>query len=502
MLRTSTYTIYVDLPDEPDDMLLVHSYTGAFDKVSRRVATYVRSLEVKRPPKPLFGTWGSEPRLDAEDEVQEPSDETIRELVNRGYLTLLSAEKEREFFTRFVEALHEQGRKKPPSYLFMPSYDCNLRCSYCFQDHMRTDTAYRHLLRTMTRETVDRIFQALPKIEALHECGEPEGETEIGLFGGEPLLARHRPIVEYLIHKAQERAPSTFWAISNGTELDFWEDLLGPGPGKISGLQITLDGPPEEHDQRRVYADGSGSWDRIVDNVTRALELGVVVTLRTNVDRTNFDRLPELASAILEQGWDEFPNFVTQVAPIHSYEHGSVDQETVFDSFVLDRALTELRQQRPETAVLGRVDDGTRRQAREIFQGRLTPSLKPAFCAAHTGMYIFDAFGDVYACWEKTGDARIRIGHVDEAGELTLNGAEHGLWRHRTVTTNPVCLQCRYSLFCGGGCAVLALGARGELYKNYCDGFGKRFRTSVAEAYRDHVAGEAMERSAAALCDA
>ena len=51
MLRTSSYTIYVDLPGNADELLLVHSYTGAFDKVSRKVATYVRSLEQGRPPK-------------------------------------------------------------------------------------------------------------------------------------------------------------------------------------------------------------------------------------------------------------------------------------------------------------------------------------------------------------------------------------------------------------------------------------------------------------------
>jgi uncharacterized protein len=44
MLRTSSYTIYVDLPGNQNEMLLVHTYTGAFDRVSSRVATYVGSL--------------------------------------------------------------------------------------------------------------------------------------------------------------------------------------------------------------------------------------------------------------------------------------------------------------------------------------------------------------------------------------------------------------------------------------------------------------------------
>jgi hypothetical protein len=42
-LRTSSYVIYVDLPHNDHEMLLVHGYTGAFDKVSKRIATFVRA---------------------------------------------------------------------------------------------------------------------------------------------------------------------------------------------------------------------------------------------------------------------------------------------------------------------------------------------------------------------------------------------------------------------------------------------------------------------------
>ena len=74
MLRTSSYTIYVDLPGNDEEMLLVQTYTGAFDRVSRRVATYVRSLEAGRPPKPLYGDWTPEPSPagEAEGEAARP----------------------------------------------------------------------------------------------------------------------------------------------------------------------------------------------------------------------------------------------------------------------------------------------------------------------------------------------------------------------------------------------------------------------------------------------
>ena len=124
------------------------------------------------------------------------------------------------------------------------------------------------------------------------------------------------------------------------------------------------------------------------------------------------------------------------------------------NTWQLDQALSDMKKENPDLRVLGRVDDGIRSQARRIFTNHGQPSLKPSYCAAHTGMYIFDAFGDIYACWEKTGDSKIRIGHVDEAGEVSFNADHATMWRTGTVASNPVCMNCRYSLFCGGGGGV------------------------------------------------
>jgi uncharacterized protein len=502
MLRTSTYTIYVDLPGNDEEMLLVQTYTGAFDRVSRRVATYVRSLEAGRPPKPLYGDWTPEPSSagEADSESATPAEATIDALRRRGYLTPMSREEEEEFFTAYVEKLHGLHLRRWPSYLFMPTYDCNLRCGYCFQDHMRTDPRFGHLLRRMTPDMVDRVFAAMPKIEALHGIPpDAAPRLDIGFFGGEPLLEANRPIVEHVLRRGRERGEARFWAISNGTEIDAYEDLLGPG--LLASIQITLDGPPAEHDRRRVYADGKGSWERIARNVTMALERGVQVAIRTNADRTNLGGLAELAGEIVAHGWDRSPNFSSQVAPIRA-TNGKTDSGTTLDSWQLDRHLTEMRQADPRLRVLGRLDDTLRQQARRIFSQRGLPAFKPSFCSAHTGMYIFDPFGDIYACWEKTGDDKVRIGHVEEDSEVRFNFDLQALWQGRTVASNPVCLKCRYNLFCGGGCAVLAAGhSGGDFYRNYCDGFAHRFRASVAEAYLDHVDGKAFVDRPDAFCD-
>lgn len=497
-LRTSSYTIYVDLPDTDRELLLVHGYTGAYDRVSREVAGFLRSREARRAPRPLYGDWSPEPEAPGGEAV--PGDAVLATLARRGYLTALAPEAEEAFFSQLVARLHERAVRRTPSYIFMPSYDCNLRCSYCFQDHMRTDCSFKHLLRTLRPAMVDRIFAAIPDLEARH--GLPGGvrrRRSIGFFGGEPLLAAHRPVVELIMERALALGEADFWAVTNGTELAAYRDLLGPG--KLARLQITLDGPPREHDRRRVYADGSGSFELIAENITLALELGAQVSVRLNVDRANLADLPDLADEIVARGWHRSQGFSAYTAPIRA-ANGQTGAETTMNSWQLDRALTELRQVHPNLALLGRPDEGVRARARRLFDGEeVLPQFRPSFCGAHDQMYIFDPFGDIYACWERTGDPDIRIGRVTPEGGVELRFDQVEAWRGRNVASNPVCRRCRYALHCGGGCAILALEARGTMHSNYCDGFASRFRAAVAEAYLEHLSGAPPAARAERVCN-
>src|SRR5262249_47314450 len=155
----------------------------------------------------------------------------------------------------------------------------------------------------------------IERLYGLEDNGTPRHRV-IGFFGGEPLLAASRPTVQYIMEKAWSMGPAAFWGISNATELDAYEDLLGPD--KIVRLQVTLDGVPTEHDKRRIYADGSGSWAKIVRNITMCLERRVQISVRMNLDRNNIQQLPEMANIFSQQGWDQSPDFGAYTAPIHA----------------------------------------------------------------------------------------------------------------------------------------------------------------------------------------
>lgn len=485
MLRTSSYTICVDLPGDSGEVLLIHGYTGAYDKVSRRVATYIRSLEAGRPSNPLHENRNSE--LPTGEKATSLSEEAITVLKRRGYLTEKTVQEEQALFAKIATALHAAAMRRIPSYLLMLTYNCNLRCPYCYQDHLRTDSRSKLLDANMQPELVDRIFLAMDSLEAdrdIPEDGPPP--RHIKFYGGEPLLARNHPIVTYIIDKALALGKARISAVTNATQLHAYQDLLGPD--KIASLQITLDGPRPVHDKQRVHVDGSGTFERIAQNISMALDRGVRISARVNVDRNNLAWLPELASEMVSRGWDRCDKFSAYAAPIGA-ANAKTSVEMTMSSWKLNRALAEMRQY-PEMRVIGYVDDGLKNRLRRIFATRADPlpGLKSGFCGAHSNVYIFDPYGDVYACWERTGDRQLRIGHVGGHGEINLNAEVNQIWRSRTVISNPACHQCCYAFYCGGGCAARAHNRYHTYSANFCDDFVERFRADAVDAYLDFAA--------------
>jgi len=294
-------------------------------------------------------------------------------------------------------------------------------------------------------------------------------------------LTASRPVVEYILQKAAALGEFKVRAITNATELACYRSPLGPEG--ISSLQVTLDGSAQEHDKRRFYPDGRGSFHLIADNVTMALEAGVQVAVRINVDRDNVGDLPQLADEIAARRWQEHSTFVAYASPIRAQNEKS-SEVTTFGLWELSRELKELTRAHANMSVISTVDNSMRQQAKRIFSQTASRSImKSSFCGAHSNMLVFDACGDIYACWERTGRADLRVGRVENGGILRIGTKNLETWRSRTVASNPVCRKCRYALHCGGGCAILAAEKGGDFFKNSCDGFASRFRLSVAEAY-------------------
>ena len=170
--------------------------------------------------------------------------------------------------------------------IILPTEDCNFRCSYCYEKHIKG---------IMSKNIINRIklflSQTLPRLEYL----------QIEWFGGEPLLAIHviKDISKHIITQNINNTKISQSITTNGYLLSksMFKDLLSNG---INDYQITLDGPPDIHNETRLDHNGKGTFKIIWDNLMMMKNSNhdFSVSLRIHVDESKQLHLENLLKMI------------------------------------------------------------------------------------------------------------------------------------------------------------------------------------------------------------
>jgi len=476
-MRVSSYLIATPIPGQ-SYYLLVHGYTAAIDKVPASLGAY------------LLRRRGQELRDEAEG-MPDVSEATLALLESRGYLTELDHEGERRIILRIAAAIHEADlASRLATFVIVPTYLCNLRCPYCFQPH-GMHAGRGEFGKVLTRERIDEVFPIIDQFSRPGAIARALGVTEaqdgtcpeenhrersITLFGGEPLLERTVDVVSYIVERASERNIHVM-AVSNGLELQRFCHLLGPG--RLEDIQITLDGPAHIHDKRRIGPGHRRTFDTIAANVDMALAHNVRIALRINVNSENAEHLESLHNTFVERGWEQHPNFSANAATVQGAWRPQANRNLISNT-KLAELTTRLR--KSKRSQIASYETTARRTLSSCIQGKGYPFRSVAFCAAETGMLIFDPLGDVYACWEEIGQPNQRIGIYSDKG-INFNRKALGQWLARFPGAIEECSNCPYALIHKSGCAHQARKASNTMFSAACSSFQDYFPTTLADAY-------------------
>ena len=378
--------------------------------------------------------------------------DTVSRLKDAGYITQFTQEKE--------EALMEKRyntRKKPmdPRAGIIITYQCDLRCTYCWTDFLFDDNQVMN--RSIDTKTVDAAFKAIELIPALQSL------DRFSFYGGEPFLLSNMDIIKYILDKGSERG-YLFHANTNGCSLKKIVPLLAQY--NFGGIGVTLDGVSAVHDARRKKADGHGTFHQIVEGVDDALDHGITIGIRINVDGDNISHLPAFADWVREHGWAKREDITFFAATVRRglYKIPS----SLLTHYEVGKKMTELYDAYPSLQGFIHYDweymvDGYLSSA--VIHGcELAP--RPFYCNAYYQGYIFDPFGDMYSCPRAVGDTTFSIGRF--VPELKFTKA-YEAWFNRDVLSIPRCRECELALLCGGGCAYEAHMECNTLYEGHCE---------------------------------
>lgn len=394
-------------------------------------------------------------------------DESRSLLLEDYILTMLSPDGEESLARQTAASLHMAAREEyVGGFLFIPTYLCNLRCPYCFQDHaLHAGKGYTGRA-VLTESQIDDAFSVIDRLRQ-----KRKGITfDHVLFGGEPLQPPTIKSVSYLLEQAKRRG-DRIKAISNGFEWESFADMLGPEG--IYWAQVTLDGCKEIHDGRRFATGRAPTYDRIVRNIEMAIRKGAHIEVRVNLDTRNAESLGGLIEDLnsLKQSTSASGRLSVGIAVVHSPGDDSPFKITIADAVNMFGSLTGYYRNAVRTL-------------RQLLDGESHPFRKANNCSAQLGSYLFDPLGDVYACYEQAGNRSKRIGTYS-GGQLDLDDVKMGLWTGRHAGAIDECGRCKYILMCAGGCAHYAEQKDGTMYANHCEGMRDYMPRVLGAAYTE-----------------
>jgi uncharacterized protein len=435
-MHVSNYNEIVQL--NSDLYVVANLLSGAVDVVPRIVVKLLNDLQ----------DFGDSSSLGKEQLI-----ETLKE---RGYIFESVEEEELEFARLGKIHANFFSNCVPLSFKLIFSYNCNLRCVYCFQKAVQSQYPQ------MSKDRLEKAFDAMMYLD--NNTDEDRPRPNISVFGGEPLLEENRYLIENTYELANKAGFVPGSILTNGLLLKEFVPLLEEKC--VKQIQVGLDGPREVHDQRRPTATGGSSFDRIAEGIDEALDSGISVTARVHVDDQNIDSLPRLASWIKMKGWSAKSTFQAYVAPVDGHKC-SLNKPNLVNPMLLAKILDNLNTHK-EMSILKL----TGWEPLDYFIPMVKSSRPtiPRFvhCDAFTGnTFYFDNSGDVYICIECCGYPTKAVGSFIPGLHFNERYVE---WRDRNIAMIPQCSSCSIALICGGGCGFSALERSGTIMQPDCGG--------------------------------
>lgn len=135
--------------------------------------------------------------------------------------------------------------------------DCNLRCTYCYNQHGSYQSHRMIMEERVAVQAIDLIFSHYTNIGSIQ------------FFGGEPLLNLDviETVCEYVTKKAtaESRRIPQFGLNTNGTIMN--DRVINLIHRYKITVSVSLDGGANVHDSNRVNAAGEGSYQQVVDHI-------------------------------------------------------------------------------------------------------------------------------------------------------------------------------------------------------------------------------------------
>lgn len=218
-------------------------------------------------------------------EEGESEDVCHDDLVKRWFLVPLNFDERKQADgVRQVARLLHKNTGERTSFTILTTTDCNARCFYCYEMGLR-----RYAMTTKTAQDIGNYI--------VHVCDRKK--VNISWFGGEPLYNKEVIDIICWILRKHDVAYDAIMT-SNGYYLDAETARRALTDWHVKTIQITLDGTEMVYNRTKAYidCDAGSPFRRVMNNIESALDAGLEVAIRLNMDRSNVEDLFVLTDQI------------------------------------------------------------------------------------------------------------------------------------------------------------------------------------------------------------
>ncbi len=269
-------------------------------------------------------------------------------------------------------------------YTILPTYACNARCVYCYEEGIKPTS--------MTPEVAEQTVRYIVS-------SQNGNKISLNWFGGEPLL---RPDIIDRICAGVRKAGIAYKSsmITNGSLIT--PEIIGKMTGEwnLKNVQVSMDGAESDYKKRKNYYDYKDYYKAVMNSLSRLSEAGIRVTVRCNVDPGNRDGIPAYLED-MKNGVENKDGVSVYFAPLNDVRQGDGDLEM----------WEEIRKVRPLTEAAG--------FRSSPFIG-LGLGFRVTHCMADAGSVVITPDGSLYPCEHCPPESRfgdVWNGVTDEAAK-------------------------------------------------------------------------------------
>lgn len=385
------------------------------------------------------------------NELLKLDDDVLKSLIDRKYI---NSEKNDSVVHYLLDKYNSQKTIDGKFYLIY-SYLCNFKCPYCFEQNIDQNIDPNNI---MNFEKLEKAFEAIKFI--IHKYNLEN--NEINFYGGEPLLIINKDFIrKTLLFSKQNNIKVSF--ITNGSTINLYLDLIKEFKDIINTFSITIDGPQEIHDSRRIYKNGEGSYNDLVNSINLLKSENINVSIRVNMDLNNNFSYVEFFKGL----YNDLNDFSIPVNLFRVEDNRcslglentlqlsdfvsilyECEKEGLLDSYNINSCVKQYN------------------QIKSILKSE--DMIYPLFNYCHSGqLFTIDPSGNIYACPQSVGDHDFVVGKYYPTIEINDNFQKKLLNRNILEVNN--CKDCSIAPLCGTGCPYKEIKVRNNTDSNKCN---------------------------------